>query len=322
MTGVAAMLLGLVVLVLTGVGLSLVRDKHVDFSRQQDEQEESTSHVEARLQFLRDSLKAQTGLLDAQVARQDNIEAEYKAIISRIAAAKAGRDRLNATKASVGEILLQLPGQFESYRKSYRQQAWQAAIGERHPSIKLLSGRVFDNVVIKRVTDVGLEISHQAGIARIDANDLDDSWRQRFQWEQTQRQAMIEKENQALQMNINAHPEAPPQPVSAVTREATTPSSPAAPIGPGVRDLDRLRASIIHCKGKISTLQTEYGEARHNMSYGKSRSVPGSLESWDSKAARVEVDLTRARASLQLAIARLAAASPNDPLLHTQPGSP
>src|ERR1035437_946203 len=104
MTGVAAMLLGLVVLVLTGVGLSLVRDKHVDFSRQQDEQEESTSHVEARLQFLRDSLKAQTGLLDAQVARQDNIEAEYKAIISRIAAAKAGRDRLNATKASVGEI--------------------------------------------------------------------------------------------------------------------------------------------------------------------------------------------------------------------------
>ena len=78
---------------------------------------------------------------------------------------------------------------------------------------------------------------------------------------------------------------------------------------------ERLRAAVLFWKGKVSSLQTEYREANYNKTHGKSRSAPGSLESWDSKAARLQVELSRTRVSLQLAIAKLAEASPSDPLL-------
>jgi hypothetical protein len=45
-------------------------------------------------------------------------------------------------------------------------------------------GREYLQAVISRVTDVGLEIRHEHGTARIQAADLDASYQERFQWEQ------------------------------------------------------------------------------------------------------------------------------------------
>lgn len=322
MTGIAAMLIGLIVLVLAGVWLSVATDKHINGARKQNELQEIISGDETFLQSLREQFKSKAYLVNAQASTNGKTEAEYKTLVNRIADAKTKKCHLIAAKVEDEEALRRLPVQFESYRKSYRQQTWLAAVGERHQIIKLLSGRVFDNVVIKRVTDVGLEISHQAGIARIDAIDLDNSWQQRFQWDKTQRKCTLEKENQALQANDTAAPAAPTRPNSNPAPETTMNPPSASLIKPVAQDLDRMRASIIFWKGKVSNLQADYSEANYKRNNGKSRSVPGSLESWDEKAVRVRGELIKAQASLQLALIRLADVSPNDPLLHTRSTSP
>ncbi len=322
MTGMAAMLLGVVLLVLTGVGLSLVMDKHMDGSKRQDELQEVISRDETTLQSLREDLDAKNALVNAQTAAYDKTAAEYKAATSRITDLKAKKGPLVAAKAECEDALTKLPLQLEAYRKSYRQQSWQAAIGEQHESITLLSGRVFDKVVIKRVTDVGLEISHQAGIARIDAKDLDDSWQKRLQWDQARRKATLEKENQALQANDTAIPASPTKPSNNPARKTINQTSAASKGKPVSPDLERMRAAIIFWKGKVSNLQADYSEANYKRNNGRSRSVPGSLESWDDKAARVRGELTSAQASLQLALIKLADVNPNDPLLRMRTLNP
>ena len=44
-------------------------------------------------------------------------------------------------------------------------------------------------VTITKVTEVGLEIRHEHGIARIQVSDLEGIWQQRFQWDDEERRS-------------------------------------------------------------------------------------------------------------------------------------
>ncbi len=70
----------------------------------------------------------------------------------------------------------------DAYREQYLQWVRLTAEGEKHPEIRLLRGKVYRQVVIRRVTDIGLEIRHLSGSARLRHDDLGEEWRNRFLW--------------------------------------------------------------------------------------------------------------------------------------------
>ena len=56
-------------------------------------------------------------------------------------------------------------------------------------------------------------------------------------------------------------------------------------------------------------------EAANKATFGRERSVPGSLETWQSRANKLKVDLEKARQELSAAKALLGDISPGDRLL-------
>lgn len=91
------------------------------------------------------------------------------------------RVTLGSQKKTLTDSIAQLETDANRYRTEYQQKSWAKAMGEKLGNIKLKSGREYLNVTITRVTDVGLEISHENGFARIAVLDLDSKLRDRFQ---------------------------------------------------------------------------------------------------------------------------------------------
>ena len=73
--------------------------------------------------------------------------------------------------------------------------------------------------------------------------------------------------------------------------------------------------TVIGWKSKVTKLRSERSLALSNSGYGNQTSVPGSLETWGAKAARLGNELARANSELAVAKANLAALAPDDPLL-------
>lgn len=90
--------------------------------------------------------------------------------------------RLVAKKKELGEGLAQAQEDFTRYRRDYRNWIWRTAEGESIGSLRTLDGREYHQAVISKVTEEGLEIRHDFGMARIGSGQLPDSWHDRFQW--------------------------------------------------------------------------------------------------------------------------------------------
>lgn len=79
--------------------------------------------------------------------------------------------------------------------------------------------------------------------------------------------------------------------------------------------MNLLRLQVSGWKSKVSKLRIDRSEASARASYGNQASVPGSLETWVARSARLGRDLLEAEAALAVAKSNLAAVAPNDPVL-------
>ncbi len=121
-------------------------------------------------------------------ATLDGLSSEEKGAL------KERKSVLEVKQERLREAINQLDSDFTQYRTDYCRQVRQAAIGESMGDITLRNGREYKQVKIKQVTDVGLEIRHADGIARIQAPDLDQKIRDRFQWNDELRRQVLENE--------------------------------------------------------------------------------------------------------------------------------
>jgi hypothetical protein len=197
--GVFTFLVGIIVLVMTGVGLSLLVDRRLKFSSgvvkiqreiRQDamELEHLTALHDERSRILKKSgSKPQPGAGGGRLLAE-----ELKAMDRRQVALMEMRGQLRKALASQD-------GGFSFYRADYRRKTWLAAVGENLGNLKVRNGREYLQATITRVTDVGLEIRHEDGIARIQAPDLDSRLQDRFQWKDEERRKVLEKERDHLE---------------------------------------------------------------------------------------------------------------------------
>lgn len=90
---------------------------------------------------------------------------------------------------------------FSRRRAKYRSKTWSAAVAKYFGNFKVRNGRESLQATITRVTDVGLEIRHEGGIARIQAPDLDFKLQNRFQRIDAEMREVLEVERENREGN-------------------------------------------------------------------------------------------------------------------------
>lgn len=96
-------------------------------------------------------------------------------------------EKLKQVRNEVGTLQSDISGlsnEFKDYQTNYRKFARYDAVGEKLPALAA-NGKVYEKVVIRRVTDTGLDIRHSGGSTRVMHNQLPTEFRDRFQWDST-----------------------------------------------------------------------------------------------------------------------------------------
>ncbi|MBB81642.1 MAG: hypothetical protein CMN02_11755 [Roseibacillus sp.] len=116
--------------------------------------------------------------VDGAEVRFAELRMDLKQLEDATLARKKSREQLAQLEREI-RILSQ---GVSAYRAQYLQWVRLIAEGEKHPEIRLRKGKIYREVVIRRVTDIGMEIRHLSGSARLRHDDLGEEWQDRFLW--------------------------------------------------------------------------------------------------------------------------------------------
>jgi len=314
-SGLFSFLIGLIILVMAGVALSVMADSKFSFARSESETKGDLTKGESEIERLKTTFQERGHELSRLEPQRREAEAACESTLRQVATLTQREQELKSTREDLLQQIPAVENGFAHYRTKYRDATWAAAAGESLGNLKTRGGREYHQVVIVRVTHVGLEIRHELGIARLQAPDLDAALQDRFQWDNSERLAHLKEES--------AYQEA----MSAVTPKKTDLSDPQE-IGKGnpyavtetktaldTAKVESLRRKVMGWRSNVEQLTAEKSQAQ-SAAYGRQSSVPGSLETWQAKAERLTSALARAKAEFAAAKADLAAVAPDDPLLH------
>lgn len=315
--GLFTFLVGMIVLVMSAVGLSVVADKYIKSSRGVGEIHQDIAAHASEISAVKSNLDERSRLLGDSGVKLQAASKTHRQVSSELESLRQRQAALKESKVRLGDAITALETDFAQYRANYRSKAWASAVGEKLGALTLRGGRGYQQAVITRVTEVGLEIRHSDGIARIQAPDLDPAFHDRFQWSDEERRRRLKEE---LENHRAAAGE--PDPENSVPEEmAVEPERPALvePAGPDQAGIDaeklmELRQQVLGWRAKLGGLTSEQAQAASRVGYG-SQSVPGSLETWSARAARLGREVARAQVGLSVAKSKLAEISPNDSLL-------
>ncbi len=312
-------LFGLVVLVMAAVGLSLVIDKRFAFSSQAGAMQRELKLGDWEISELTAEYKKLSLQMQSSDSKLSGSFQTYQELTALLETQRQLRADLGQTLSELVATLASLRQNFSKARADYRHKTWTAAIGEKLGDLSVRGGRVYGQAIISQVTDVGLEIRHEYGIARIQGPDLDIKLQERFQWDEEERRKRLQEEqgnrdgspNESVVVSSIKLIESSP-----VIRTDNMPEVPEQTPKKAL-NVDAEKASALHkqinaWKQKIGMLKNDKAEADAHAGYGTSHSVPGSLETWETKAGRLGRDLTKARAALEIARAQLTELDPTD----------
>ena len=320
-SGVFTFMIGMIVVVMVAVGLSVVADKKRIFSSGAGELQREIIASTTQISELSAQHAEQALLLESSSSMLRKGSNTHRDLSAKLETLRQRQAELEKSRMQIREAITGLEGDFSRYRATYREKRWAGAVGESLGTLTVRGGRAYQQTTITRVTDVGIEIRHEHGIARIQAPDLDLKMQDRYQWNDEERRSRLKEEEE----NLMGKPDEK-DPVLIDSEEAVAeviPEPPAPQVNSNqslnsVVDAEKLRLLRTRVGGwnlKVSKLRSERSEAASRASYGNQASVPGSLETWAARSARVSRDLQRAQAGLAAAKAELAEIAPNDALL-------
>lgn len=308
-SGVFTFLVGLIVIVMVGVGLSVVIDSRFQWNSSSKELKHQIDAYASELSNLKAYHDGQARRLQESNGKRKALLAERDQVMKNAGGHGGQSEALQVAKDSLLAEISAVENRFKDYRRQYRNSIWAASVGESLGTISISGGRDYNECSITKVTDAGLEIRHEHGFARIQAPDLSRELQDRFQWDDEERRQLLINE-QTLQEKMASAGEDP-------KAKALTPRQKAAQSRAAEREkINALRDQVIAWKRKVRSIRSEYSTADSNArSTGRGNSVPGSLETWKAKAARMRGELDKANAELQVSKMKLRDVSPNDRLL-------
>jgi hypothetical protein len=305
-SGTVGFLVGIIILVFAGIFFSLMADKRFKFSSGKASLEESLSDGKRHIAKLEVQLEASKELWKKKVQPLERQPEAYKAAAD-LALESASRlvslrQRVTAAEAE----LLAVEEGFRAYRDQYRKQVRMAAVGEQLPELQSLSGRTYSEVTVTRVSVDGVDFKHSHGIGRLAPDDLDESWRERFQFHPEEKPKVAPPVVKAPTL-VSVQPTGKP----ASVKESPAPDPKVA----AEKKLAALRRDVSEALRFLQKAEGELSRAQSEARNSKARSVPGSLETWDEKVNRMESLAEKFRGQYNAARAKLAAVAPDDPLL-------
>lgn len=318
-SGVVGFLVGVMMLVFAGIFFSLLADKRFSFSSgklslkaELDEQADELLTLRSRLDksrslWLEDHLP-RTGQREL-LERLRKESADLSSLISA----------LDDRKRTLEESIRDTGDRLADYRGRYRRQVRMEAVGEDLGVFQTRTGKSFTGAVIRQVSGAGMVIRHDQGLARLSPSDLDNAWNERFQWSAEEAEAQRRDERNRMQAHLRSLERRPG--ISTTGRKPasrTGPARPAAPAG-NQEKIESIRHELLMARARMHEAETRASNARMEAAGGRGRSVPGSLETWDQRANRLDASARKLRAQYIAARGKLAAISPRDPALNEVP---
>ena len=137
-------------------------------------------------------------LLEGRVEKLEGLRSEIAKMNEQLTALRSDVGSLHTEISDIGD-------DYRDYRAEYRNWARLQAVGEEIPSLVVLSGKKYENVQIRRVTESGLEIRHTGGSTRLLHSQLPGDLRDRFQWDGEEAALALAKENQDEALRARLH---------------------------------------------------------------------------------------------------------------------
>ena len=313
-SGMVGFLVGIIILVFAGIFFSLLADKRFSFSSNKislqqtfEEEHRELEAVKKRLENARIRWKTECEPLLGQRGALESASADSRSCGSRLAGLRDEKALLVAAVSAAAD-------QYGSYQDRYRQQVRGDGMGEKMAELRSQSGRIYKNVTVSKVSAAGIEIRHDEGVSRLLPEDLDPSWDERFQWDQEEMARLLQQERS----RENRHGESVDKANAKAQLPAPKPASrrkPPKEKDPEDAKLEELRQAVVDARDRLNDAQAEVARARMEAVSNKGRSVPGSLETWSQRAARLETSSAKLRAQYVSARGALATVAPNDALL-------
>lgn len=309
--GILTFLIGLIIVVMVGVWLSMMADQRLGFSKSFSRLKNEIELSATELEQLRNHHRDMSLRLAAVEPKGRMVSEARQSLLRQLRNLDQRRRILVASREELQSSIQTTEEGFSRYRAKYREMIWAEAKGQPMGNLVTRAGREYRQAVIARVTEVGLEIHHEHGLARVQAPDLDSALQERFQWNDEERRAQLQHEL-AQDASMTRGPDSGemtlPTPGESIRFGADR-------VDPDAGELALLRGKVRAWKSRVAQLQSERNEARLAASSGARSSIPGTLETWQARATRLGNELTMARSELALAKAFLAALEPGDPLL-------
>ena len=240
-------------------------------------QEKDLEELKKRLQVGKERL-AKREALDEKAEELAVMQAELKQLQEANAVA-AGK------LSSLEKGLIETEEMYEAYRKRYRSHVREKAVGTKMEKITTLGGKTYEQVTIKSVGALGLNITHKDGSRRIPFNDLPKDLQKRYQFDEEEAEAQLKREAEIRRRHRMAQAAA-----QAAAEERANNQ-------PKVEDPDKPKLSEEERKRKIATLNVAIEQIKQKMRRAESN-LRLEREKTVSRAPQYRAELKQLRAAL------------------------
>ncbi len=144
-----------------------------------------------------ESLRQNISSTERTLERGDGLAAIEKELAAVKKVNQGQISNMNSLKMDISsgnEAITAIEKEFEDYKNQYRTFIRAKAKGRIVGHLVTRKGEVFENVVIKEVTSIGLQIRHDGGLGRIPYEVLPDAMLEEFQFDPGQKIAAVAKE--------------------------------------------------------------------------------------------------------------------------------
>ena len=165
-----------------------------------DEGSTSGKSIEARIRDAEKTIASRNSSIEASQRRLDTIPALKKTSAELLEATTKNNFlglRIEKRTEEINEIkadMLRIEDDLADYKNQYRAYVRNAAEGTKIDEIKTLSGEVYTEVDIRKVTAVGIEIRHRDGHKRIGFEELPEEMQDYYQFDKNQMLAEVQRE--------------------------------------------------------------------------------------------------------------------------------
>lgn len=311
-TGIITLLIGLVLVVLCGIGISLIADTKLSLG-------DSKASLQSSLDTDKEKIQKLSSVIEyrEQSWRQDHApligQGQQITDLKRESSDNTTtRAELRTKRVDLLSSLKRIEKDTRAYRIQYRTQMRADTVGLKLDTLSLSSGRNYRSVVVRGFDSSGLRIHHQGGSARVSYSELPREMQERLQWHPNETET-TKTEPRALK--VSDPDESPPeQKIIESPRITRQIGKPKGPSESDIAKISAARENFINTRKAYLNNRSQANTARYKSSDSQ-KSVPGSLETWAERTVRLDRLSQRLNASYINARRELSSLSPGDPLL-------